>query len=331
MATATSRKRRNEINQKSDTSTTTVKELSPEKNTFSCIICNNEFSDREELRKHFLKHGSNEIDYRGRPKPTQKALAKNIHPAAKNTAIQCEWCPEKFPNISQAIQHKHRKHNNVATNYHCEFCGKLFPFRISLIQHQFNCLKQTDVPMMGMPQTTYNCETCSAIFLTMQAKLAHEQKSHFAEYHRTTIVPPPSKKLKRMNDGNFYSIYFCYLCGAEYSMKHNLKTHLEKQHTLEQRTMFPANGIIKCKVCDAIFHTKNAYRVHNLHHKKDDVIIKSEAERMKLVQHVDQDIDITRIVPNPKLPKTISLTYQGKISKIVSQGETSAEKSAKNK
>ncbi|GAB0093244.1 zinc finger protein 575-like [Sergentomyia squamirostris] len=273
----------------------------------TCAICCKKFHIHDDLLKHFLQHGNNEIDYLGQPR---KRFIRPV--TTKDTMIQCEWCPEKFTTISRAIQHKHRKHTNVFTNYYCEYCGKLFPFRISLIQHQFVCQteqkKELSSSSSSNPGPLYKCVSCDAKFFSLNAKTTHEKNTHFAS-NSTAIVPPPSKKI-RLSSSGWCSLYYCHLCGNEYEIKHNLKKHLETHHTEEERTKFPKEGIIKCKLCDALFHNKNAYNVHNLHHKEgSDIYVHSEEERLRRVTKVDQDIDLNRI------PKTIKLTAKGKIPK----------------
>ncbi|XP_055681689.1 zinc finger protein 473-like [Lutzomyia longipalpis] len=280
---------------------------------FSCSICSTKFHLRNDLLKHFLQHGNNEIDYNGRPKALEVTVPKTVSSSggdAKTTMIQCEWCPDKFKDISRAIQHKHRKHANILVNYYCEYCGKQFPLRISLIRHQFTCSEQKEASADSNCLPIYNCILCEARFMTAAAKATHEKNTHFASIP-TTIVPPPSKKIRMSNNGEWCSLYYCHLCGAEYSMKHNLKKHLENYHTLEERTKFPSAGIIKCKLCDALFHTKNAYLVHNLHHSKDDIYVNSEKERLQMVHKVDQDLDLNRI----HIPTTMKLTSKGQIPK----------------
>ncbi|XP_059617274.1 zinc finger protein 623-like [Phlebotomus argentipes] len=279
----------------------------PLKTEYTCSICNWKFDVHNDLLKHFLKHGNNEIDFRGLPKSKLKMEKKRINPAARTTMIQCEWCTDKFADISRAIQHKHRKHPDAKTTYYCEFCGKLFPLRISLIQHQLSCDKSNG-QVESTPAPMFQCKICEAKFISMAAKMSHERNTHFASIP-TTIVPPPSKKIRLINSGEWCSLYYCHLCGSEYAMKHNLRKHLENHHSETERTKFPSEGIIKCKLCDAIFHTKNAYEVHNLHHTKDDITVRSEEERLRRVGKVDQDADMHSI----QIPPTIKLTSKGKV------------------
>lgn len=80
-------------------------------------------------------HGRNEIDLQGRSRSlihgTTTSNPKNSSKLSQSIKlIECEWCPESFPNISKAIEHKFRKHQYESTNYFCKLCGKLFPLNV---------------------------------------------------------------------------------------------------------------------------------------------------------------------------------------------------------
>ena len=78
--------------------------------------------------------------------------------------------------------------------------------------------------------------------------------------------------------GEASSVFYCHLCGQEYMVKFNLQKHLEASHTAEERNG-PAEQLIKCKLCEAMFYNKKAWDSHNLLHSPADLYINSEADR----------------------------------------------------
>lgn len=217
--------------------------------------------------------------------------------------IVCEWCPEAFPNISKAIEHKFRKHRYESINYFCDLCGKLFPLKIALDQHkkvEHDNNSTSDGNKKVASSQNFVCQICFVSFKKLSALTFHEKCVHAVERRltRPTICPPPSKKIKMNNSDEIISVYYCHLCGSEYMVKFNLCKHLETHHTEEQRNALPQDGIIVCKTCEAIFYSKKAYDTHNLHHKPDDFYVTSEEQRQKIVARVDQDFDSRRVPSN---------------------------------
>lgn len=194
--------------------------------------------------------------------------------------IECEWCPEVFPSISKAIQHKFRKHKYESTNYFCKQCGKLFPLNCALEQHML-ADHPTDLLMTGPVDEMFSCMYCVAKFATAAAVDFHENGAHQMQRSllSTTVLPPPSKKIRLNNLSEISSLYYCHLCGCEYMLKYNLRKHLDSCHTLLEKVTVPESGIIRCKACEAIFYNDRAYLAHNIHHKPDDLYVTSEEQR----------------------------------------------------
>ena len=81
----------------------------------------------------------------------------------------------------------------------------------------------------------------------------------------------------RMGDSNLWA--FMYDCIENSLMvKFNLQKHLETYHTGLERNK-PAEQLIKCKLCEAIFYNKLAWQSHNLLHTPSDLYLNSEADR----------------------------------------------------
>lgn len=89
-------------------------------------------------------HGRKEIDLKGRPivKLNDTNQSKSTSGTANDSKqqIECEWCPELFPNISKAIEHKFRKHRYESTNYFCKICGKLYPLKVNIFNRNIFAL-----------------------------------------------------------------------------------------------------------------------------------------------------------------------------------------------
>lgn len=218
---------------------------------------------------------------------------KNIRPSLLPPPIlplliECEWCTEVFPTISKAIQHKFRKHKHESTNYFCKQCGKLFPLNCALEQHMLadhpTIVTNNSLVATNAENELFICIYCKETFATAAAVDFHENGAHQIQRSllSTTVLPPPSKKIRLNNLSEISSLYYCHLCGCEYMLKYNLRKHLESCHTLLEKTTVPENGIIRCKACEAIFYNDRAYLAHNVHHKPDDLYVTSEEQRFVL-------------------------------------------------
>lgn len=149
-------------------------------------------------------------------------------------------------------------------------------------------------------QELFKCPLCNVEFQTESAISFHMNSTHIMEKRllMPTECPPPSKKIKYNGSAEYISCYYCHLCGSEYVLKYSLRKHIEETHTELERNALPAEGIIKCTTCDAIFYNKKAYEVHNIYHKPDDYYCTSEEQRQQIVSRVDQDFDMRRVPIN---------------------------------
>ncbi|KAJ6639648.1 Zinc finger protein [Pseudolycoriella hygida] len=261
------------------------------KKVYNCVLCDEKFDDHHLMIEHFRKHGER--------RQTGPLLPPQIKTKDRSSdLIKCEWCTEVFVTISKAIEHKSRKHRYESTNYFCKECGKLFPIKVALEQHrQVEHNSRKAPPKAEDSSCLFMCKFCSVSFSTLAAVNFHENGAHQIERRLKddVVLPPASKKVKVNNQGEVTTLYYCHLCGNEYMVKYNLKKHLNVCHTMEEKTTYPTEGIIKCRACDAIFYNHKAYNVHNINHKPDDLYVTSEEQRQKIVARVDQDFDFTRV------------------------------------
>lgn len=263
-------------------------EASTEK-AFICTFCKCRLGSQEQLRAHFLKHGSD------------SRLSKNPDEAAGSRLdgttiqlIECEWCPETFTTMSKAIEHKYRKHNYDSKNYFCTLCGRLFPLKVALEQHQ--ALEHKNDKEMNVPRLDFICGFCGTAFSSQVAMELHVKTAHNLEKRMMAhpFIPSPSKKVRLNQAGEIISIYYCHLCGSEYMLKFNLLKHIEDHHPYEDRCAVPED-LLKCSTCDSVFYTKKAFDTHNIHHKPEDLYVTSEEHRLNIVARVDQDFDFRRV------------------------------------
>lgn len=96
-----------------------------------CIIDIN--SGDYESKLIFRKHANKEIDAKGNPLPKQVEKTENMEDnktSDSKETINCDVCPMKFETVTQAIQHKFRKHPESSLKYYCPFCGMQFPLKV---------------------------------------------------------------------------------------------------------------------------------------------------------------------------------------------------------
>lgn len=87
------------------------------------------------MLKFFRKHANKEIDAKGNPikkilKPNKNGEEKT---ASESKEIHCDVCSMTFETVTQAIQHKFRKHPESSLKYYCPFCGMQFPLKVKIL------------------------------------------------------------------------------------------------------------------------------------------------------------------------------------------------------
>ncbi|XP_014254264.1 zinc finger protein 709-like [Cimex lectularius] len=268
----------------------------------TCVMCNTELDSKEALQDHFRRHANKEIDLKGRPigpsgelkDPTAKDRTYIIGSGSQvDSNIVCDVCGEAFTCNTKAIQHKFRKHPFNAAKHYCPQCGMQFPLKGHRDKHLKEQHESDHVPKNPNP-----CYQCGAIFYNQNAHEYHKKSAHHrvVSLFKQIETPPPSKKIRYNNAGEPQSVYYCHLCGSEYIVKFNLQMHLERAHTMAERSAAPPD-LYKCNTCDGLFYNQKAYKNHNIYHRPDDLYVTSEEQRLQTVTRVDQDFDIRRVQP----------------------------------
>ncbi|XP_042881110.1 zinc finger protein 254-like [Penaeus japonicus] len=113
--------------------------------------------------------------------------------------------------------------NAKINSYACELCGKKFPREISLMMHMF---------LHTHEKNGFRCEECGASYV-WKAELRRHMKTHT-------------------------KLYRCDVCNRDFSLKHNLATHINAAHS-EKRPHV-------CEVCKKRFVTKSLLETHIVTH-----------------------------------------------------------------
>ncbi|CAG0883715.1 unnamed protein product [Darwinula stevensoni] len=254
-----------------------------------CVLCGEKLETKALLQEHFRKHANNQIGSKG--KSEQKGNRKRkIECITSSKEIKCDACDATFEDLSLALTHKFRKHRDSNERYYCPMCGKNFPLKTCREAHM-------KTHAFEKPEGIFSCGGCAEEFFSTGALDYHVKTVHRWDHRLIpqVIPPPPSKKVKVDNAGDLHMVYYCHLCGCEYMIKYNLQKHLRNSHSSEERDVQPST-IIKCRVCDAIFYSKKAYKTHTVHHSPLDMYISDGATRF-LQMRVDADFDPKRVVP----------------------------------
>ncbi|XP_041979007.1 putative leucine-rich repeat-containing protein DDB_G0290503 [Aricia agestis] len=223
---------------------------------FNCVFCKETFSNKEDLQIHFRKHGDPSFKS-GTPNDSPNGSEKTTE---ENEMVGCDVCEEVFPTISKAITHKHKVHPDHDAKYFCPFCGKLFTMK-----HLYNKHIQTNHDsQLSVEKSDFHCDSCEVMFFVPSAMLYHNKF-----FHRQDSELPAtggSKKVK-LYSKEMIQLFYCAFCGEEYNNKVNLHKHVSDDHSDENQS---PDEVLKCPLCEAIFHHLDAYELHLMFHSTED-------------------------------------------------------------
>lgn len=216
---------------------------------YECDQCGLRFDRKSQLGYHIERNHEKVINHtcavcnKGFYKQSDYKNHLNSHSGTKK--YSCEECGKGFSHVSNLNRHK-RIHTNEKP-YVCKDCGKRFNQTSTLNNH----VKIHSAIVFGQ------CPECPKKFKTGRVLLKHLRTAHLYSGENLKKVASNSvlfshKKYMKLltsteSKDKFSKSFYCEVCGAQFSFKHQLKLHMVEEH--EQQDCFP------CESCHQVFKT----------------------------------------------------------------------------
>ncbi|XP_041985604.1 zinc finger protein 62-like [Aricia agestis] len=207
--------------------------------SLSCYVCNQEYSSKNSLRTHMVKHTNNKQDTCPRcnkefsnpqsykfhlkncgqyicdmcGKEYSQKCSLMFHLACthgfSNNIRTCLWCDKKFLNASTLKQHevKHTRERNFT----CEICGGKFVTNRALIYHR----------RLHTGERPYPCDICGESFLNSSRRMMHKRRVHLG----------PDKE--------------CEICSAKFHSNTELQRHKRRHDNPHSKEYYVPKGNTK--------------------------------------------------------------------------------------
>ncbi|KAK4302485.1 hypothetical protein Pmani_025442 [Petrolisthes manimaculis] len=143
-------------------------------------------------------------------RPHDLKMHLNLHLGIKTNV--CHVCGRQFSHPSNLIRHQ-RLHTGIKP-YVCATCGKRFKQLTLLHKH-----RATHQPTFGV------CPLCPATF-----RSASGLRKHSKLEHKKVITLQEAARIIRGQTGGSGRSYYCQVCGAQFSLKSELKDHEQQAH-----------------------------------------------------------------------------------------------------
>ncbi|XP_052782522.1 zinc finger protein 560-like [Mya arenaria] len=268
-----------------------------EKDTATCVECEEQFHNTFSLKYHFLQNHI--FVYRhlgdcGMEFTNIADFAKHINPALvdNDSKTRCFICQYSFISSYNLEQHVLEKHPSISEGK-CEKCGSWFQCKVHLQEHY--CGKQVwlnEKKLKACQSLQCQMDNCGLWFQSTKLLVSHNWDAHGLKAELCNICGSSfidRRSLKIHMDYNHVQpvTHPCYICGQMYcgrsAMSDHLRTH--KKHLrwtcdkcgaeFKNRTSFfyhgvkkhPKGGIRKvftCHFCSESYYNKDSYKQHIL-------------------------------------------------------------------
>lgn len=198
---------------------------------FPCPSCPLAFSKSLVLEDHIRSVHNKEKPYpcslcpKAFYRPYDLKMHLNLHLGIKTKV--CDVCGRQFSHSSNLIRHQ-CLHNGIKP-YVCNTCGKRFK-QVTLL-HKHHMVHQVG-----------SCPLCPT---TVPTATATALRRHYRLEHKKTITLKEASRIMRGQRGSAPRSFYCRVCGAQFSVKAELKAHEEEAH--------PGDGQHHCASCGRVF------------------------------------------------------------------------------
>lgn len=200
----------------------------PFEKSFFCAVCLQRFGRKSNLHQH-MKYRHSGLN------PDTNVQNKNTHPrkSEENPHI-CQLCHKELPSLRKLRQHKIIHHPEI-TPFKCTFCDKSFKMNDYLKYHL-----NSEHGVLMRDKSFIRCETCLAIFSSLQLKTDHVKQYHpeLRPQCRICKVCFSNKKQMIRHELNVHNInidhpdqlFRCDVCNKAYSSHIYLTKHMISKH-----------------------------------------------------------------------------------------------------
>lgn len=233
-------------------------------NMFRCNECSKTFIEKQGLRKHKVKHHTQNEDLVdcslcAKRFSSQRLLTEHVarvHPP-DDQKFTCDICQKNFKLKVILEAHMKYKHSGTTQQYICDICAKVLSTKQNLKEHT---ITHFDIPRMkcnicgallknriclaihmkSHTDTKRTCEICFQVKANRTALSNHVRRVHGTAKHKCNFCAKSFTRLSALREHvathTGESLYTCNYCPQTFKSNSNMYKHMKQVHS-EQWTI----------------------------------------------------------------------------------------------